>query len=294
MTTGRIPIDARLALDARGLDRLKTQSREAPEAALKTVAKQFEAVFMNTLLKSMRDALPNMDSLASNDANLYKGMLDQEFANRLADRGIGIADVLVRKLGDQRKGPSVAGAQGSAEPALDQPGAATAATRSQAADEAPRGFVRKMMPEARAAERETGVPAAFILGQAALESGWGQREIRRADGSSAFNLFGIKAGRDWKGAAVEVVSTEYVDGVARKVADKFRAYASYGDAFHDYAKLISGSPRYAEAVRGADTAAGFARGLQQGGYATDPRYAEKLTRVINQTIAITRSASRSA
>ena len=56
-----------------------------------------------------------------------------------------------------------------------------------------------MWPAAQAAERATGVPAAFIVGQAALESGWGRKELVHPDGSTAHNLFGIKAGASWKG-----------------------------------------------------------------------------------------------
>ncbi len=297
MTSTNLSTEARLALDARGLDRLKLQSRERPDEALRSAAKQFEAVFMNTLLKSMRDALPSADPLSSNDSKLYKGMLDQELANRFADRGIGIADVLVRQLGNANKGRVNESPNGKPIETLTETGTATGQPKAAPPNTtgAPlHGFVRRLMPEARATERETGVPAEFMLGQAALESAWGQREIRRPDGATTHNLFGIKAGRDWKGATVDVSTTEYVDGVARGVVDKFRAYASYAEAFQDYGKLVANSPRYAAAMKRTDSVEGYANGLQQGGYATDPRYAEKLTRVINQAIAITRSGSRSA
>jgi flagellar protein FlgJ len=125
-----------------------------------------------------------------------------------------------------------------------------------------------------------------MLGQAALESGWGKREIRAADGTPSHNLFGVKAGANWKGSVVETVTTEYVNGVAQKSVEKFRAYSSYADAFRDYANLLRNNPRYAgvvaQAAQGID-AAGFAQGLQKAGYATDPNYADKLTRVIKTT-----------
>ena len=297
MTSTSLSTDARLALDARGLDRLKLQSRERPDEALRTAAKQFEAVFMNTLLKSMRDALPSADPLSSNDSKLYKGMLDQEFANRFADRGIGIADVLVRQLNNLNRGRVNEFSNGKPPETLTEIGTATGEPKVAVPNvaRAPlHGFVRRLMPEARATERETGVPAEFMLGQAALESAWGQREIRRPDGSTTHNLFGIKADRNWKGATVEINTTEYIDGVARGVVSKFRAYASYAEAFQDYGKLVANNPRYGTAMKRTDSAEGFAKGLQQGGYATDPQYAEKLTRVINQAIAITRTGSRSA
>lgn len=150
-------------------------------------------------------------------------------------------------------------------------------------------FVQKMSVHAQAAERETGVPAPFILGQAALESGWGRGEIKNGDGSRAFNLMGVKATGNWKGATTDVVTTEYVGGKAIKTVEKFRAYGSYKEAFSDYARLISNSPRYADVVRGARTAESFAMGMQKAGYATDPAYANKLSRTINQTLALQRA-----
>ena len=122
-----------------------------------------------------------------------------------------------------------------------------------------------------------------MLGQAALESGWGRREIRTADGGTSHNLFGIKAGRNWTGPTVETLTTEYVNGTPRKVVEKFRAYASYADSFRDYAKLIGNNPRYAEAARSGGDAQVFANRVQAAGYATDPNYAGKLARVIHQT-----------
>jgi flagellar protein FlgJ len=127
------------------------------------------------------------------------------------------------------------------------------------------------------------VPAQFILGQAALESGWGKREIKFADGSTSHNLFGVKATGNWKGPTVEAVTTEYVGGVARKTVEKFRAYSSYAESFADYARLIGNNPRYAATLKSAD-AAQFAQSLQKAGYATDPNYASKLTAVIQQTL----------
>ena len=152
-------------------------------------------------------------------------------------------------------------------------------------------FVLRHHDAAQAAERATGIPAAFMVAQAAHETGWGRREIRAADGSNAFNLFGIKAGAQWKGPVAEVTTTEYVDGQARKVTAKFRAYSSYEESFADYAKLMKSSPRYAGVVANADTAGGFAQGLQRAGYATDPRYADKLSGAIATTQRLRRSVT---
>jgi flagellar protein FlgJ len=289
MNPTRGTMEARSALDAQALDRLKAQARERPDEAVKAAAKQFEAVFMNMLLKSMREALPRTDALASNSSSLYTSLLDQELATRMGDRGVGIADALVKQLSQGQRGRALPGS--SADQTLRKLDSATG--QVQGAGGAPKAFVDRMLPQAKQAERATGVPAAFMLGQAALESGWGQREIRRADGASSFNLFGIKATPNWRGATADVMTTEYVNGVARKQVEKFRAYGSYAEAFEDYARLIAGNPRYAQALQSGGDAQKFAWGLQQGGYATDPRYAEKLTRVIHHTMALTRTNTRS-
>ncbi len=150
-------------------------------------------------------------------------------------------------------------------------------------------FIRKHLDAAKAAEAASGIPSGHILGQAALESGWGKHEIKMKDGSSSHNLFGIKATSDWQGKVAEVTTTEYIGGVARKVTAKFRAYDSYEDAFKDHARLLTQSPRYSQTVAKADTARGYAQGLQKAGYATDPAYANKLTQVINTALRVQRS-----
>lgn len=150
-------------------------------------------------------------------------------------------------------------------------------------------FIRKHHEAAKAAEAASGIPSGHILGQAALESGWGKHEIKMKDGTSSHNLFGIKATSDWKGKVAEVTTTEYIGGVARKVTAKFRAYDSYADAFKDHARLLTQSPRYSQTVAKADTAQGYAQGLQKAGYATDPAYANKLTQVINTALRVQRS-----
>jgi flagellar protein FlgJ len=170
----------------------------------------------------------------------------------------------------------------SAAAATAAAGAAAAAVPTGAASAAQTGnFVNRIWSHAVEAARSIGVPPQFMVGQAALESGWGRHEIRNADGSATHNLFGIKAGRGWNGPVVEKTTTEYVNGVAQKTTAKFRAYSSYGEAFRDYANLLRGNPRYNNALAQGQDARGFARGLQQGGYATDPAYADKLVRVIN-------------
>ena len=144
-------------------------------------------------------------------------------------------------------------------------------------------FIQAHTDAAAAAEKATGIPAKFMIAQAAHETGWGRKEIKNADGSTSFNLFGMKAGPNWKGATTDITTTEYIGGKAHKVTQTFRAYGSYAESFADYASTMKNSPRYAAVVAAGKDATGFARGLQHAGYATDPAYADKLAKVIHTT-----------
>jgi flagellar protein FlgJ len=278
---------AAIAADSRSLDALRNQAKNDPDRALKDAAKQFEALFMQMLLKSMRDALPQSDFLANDASRTYTGMLDTQLAQNMSGKGIGLAELMVRQLTQGKGNPLEKGAQGAAAgprslaPPLEKLAQASAAG---AAGGAPQEFVDRMLPHALEASQASGVPARFILGQAALESGWGRGEIRGAGGAASHNLFGIKAGAGWQGRTVAVATTEYVDGRPVKTVETFRAYDSYAEGFRDWAQLVSRNPRYAAAVAPGNDAASFAQGLARGGYATDPAYAAKLTRVINSSL----------
>ena len=164
-----------------------------------------------------------------------------------------------------------------------EPVAATAPAAVSRKGDAPahvESFVQRMLPHAQQASASSGIPAHFMMGQAALETGWGRAEIRGADGQNSHNLFGIKAGGSWKGRTVDITTTEYVNGKPQKQVDSFRAYDSYADSFRDYANMLRGNARYQDVVAAGQSAAGFAQGLQQAGYATDPNYAQKLMSVI--------------
>lgn len=299
MSSSRLNAQQALVQDSRTLDALRVQAGKDPKQALQAAAKQFETVFMSMVLKSMRDTVPKEGLMSGgSQEQMFQGMLDQQFAQGIADgKGVGLADLIVKQLARNLQPledrPLGARQQVPAATRLDAIRNATRAAQSDQlsslpSGDGPRAFVDRLWDDAKAAEAKVGVPAQFMLGQAALESGWGRREIVGADGTPSHNLFGIKAGGGWTGKTVEAMTTEYVNGVAVKRAERFRAYDSYADAFADYAQLIGAKPRYAVALQ-QTSAAGFAAGLQRGGYATDPGYAEKLTRVINQTLALTRS-----
>lgn len=283
-TIGQPGMSANLAIDAQALDKLRLEANKAPDKALKAAAQQFESVFMNMMLKSMRDATPQDGMFDSQQTKTFTSMLDQQLAQSMSSRGIGLADAMVQQLArylphhgnaTQQATAATAGAPTSTATAV--PSAYNAHTQMD--------FVHRMLPHAQQASHNSGIPAHMIIGQAALESGWGRHEIRMPDGSSSHNLFGIKAGPDWKGKVAEVTTTEYHNGVAHKQVAKFRAYDSYAQAFNDYAKLLSNNPRYSAALQ-QNSASGFASAIQQAGYATDPRYAEKLAQVINQVSSL--------
>jgi peptidoglycan hydrolase FlgJ len=292
-----------LAIDAKGLDSLRQSARQNSPEALKTAAKQFEALFMNMIMKSMRAATPQDGILDNEQSRMYTSMLDQQLSQNLSKRGVGLAEVLIRQLsttlapqvspeGDlEAAGVSDATNAGTQkfnpwQPAALSVEAPVSMTRTDSAQpEHVQAFQERLGAHAEEASRTTGIPAKFMLGQAALESGWGKREIRATDGSTSHNLFGIKATGGWKGRVVEAVTTEYVNGVPQKRIEKFRAYDSYADSFRDYASLLRNNPRYESVLANASDVNSFAQGLQRAGYATDPEYAAKLTRIITQNLS---------
>jgi flagellar rod assembly protein/muramidase FlgJ len=144
----------------------------------------------------------------------------------------------------------------------------------------PRAFLAQHAQAARQAQASSGIPATFMVAQAALETGWGKHEIRFDDGRTSHNLFGIRASANWKGPVAEIWTTEYVNGSPQRVRGQFRAYGSYEESFNDYARLISQNPRYANAMRNLGDPQAFAASLQQAGYATAPNYASVLSSVI--------------
>jgi flagellar protein FlgJ len=294
--------------DASGLAALKRQTKANDPAALKAAAQQFEALFLQMVLKSMRDAAPRDGLFDSDQTRLYESLLDQQMGQLMAGkRGTGLAALIEKQLTRTTSGdpvifenglpvqsPAAAYPLNRALPALPLPSAGTqslpaasvplrpaapAATGAAGSSANARAFIEKVLPHAQDASDTTGIPANFLVGQAALETGWGRAELHRADGRSSYNIFGIKAGRNWTGPTVDATTTEYVGGIAQQRVERFRAYGSYAEACRDYANLLASNPRYATVLGTADASA-FAQSLQRAGYATDPAYADKLTRII--------------
>jgi flagellar protein FlgJ len=260
---------------------LRSAAAQDPQRAVKEAAKQFEALFMQELMKSMRQATMASRLLDNEGTKLGTEMMDTEFAGKMSGLPGGLAAAIERQLSRQMSS------------AVDAPRAVNRTTQTTplrppaSAGE----FVSMHGDAAKRAEQATGIPATFMVAQAAHETGWGKKQIRTADGSNSFNLFGIKATADWKGPVARITTTEYVDGRPRKLTQSFRVYSSYEESFADYARLMRTSPRYREVVARADDARQFAQGLQRAGYATDPAYAEKLGRVINTTLRLQRGTA---
>ena len=304
-----------LAVDVRGAQALKARAAAGDPETLRTAARQFEAMVVQIMLKTMRETrfAPEGDVLGEGQGvKLYRELLDQQWAQKMSDgRGLGFADMMVKALeargralppeamarlaqpdgGETAQSFSLPARTDStatetalpaAAPAGREAAAAPAATPA-AADYRQR-FLDRLRPHAEQIEAETGLPARFILAHAALETGWGRHEIRNADGTNSHNLFGIKAGRGWQGGVAEQETTEYQYGVPVRRTEPFRAYAGYGEALRDYAGLLG--KRYQGAVRAGNDAAAFAQGLAAGGYATDPDYAGKLKGVIASVAAL--------
>jgi flagellar protein FlgJ len=291
MSYGSISNSQALAADSQSLGALKLEAGKNSKSAIKETAKQFESLFMRELIKSMREATMKSGMLDSPGGDLGTDLLDQQFAVQMSGKAGGLSDLIEQQLTRQMGTPPAGASQTSKSAAVSPSSAPSSAISktTRAPSESQASFVNQHSAAANEAERASGLPAGFMLGQAGHETGWGKHEIKHKGGASSHNLFGIKAGASWTGKVAEVTTTEYVNGVPQKQVARFRAYDSYADSFKDYARMISESPRYAKAREQTGSAHAFASGLQKAGYATDPDYAAKLSRAINTTLQIRRA-----
>lgn len=299
----------RFVLDLKATAEIRAKLKQDPQAGLRAAAQQFEGMLLQMMLKSMRDATPQDGMLDSEQAKFFTTVMDQQLAQNLSVEGkLGFAKMIEQQLGRnlvsgdpvdpasslellqknllQRQAASPAGsvagigaARIRSKPIEPSSGAFPLSANDNASGS---DFVNRIWPHAVEAAKAIDVPPQFLVAHSALESAWGKSEIRKPDGSPTFNLFGVKAGRNWQGPTVEVQTTEYVNGVAQTSHEKFRVYGSYAESFRDYANLLRDSPRFSN-VLGQRDGVQFSRSLQQSGYATDPMYADKLSRIISGT-----------
>lgn len=302
--------------DFSGLNTMRAEARVDPQASLKQVAKQFEGIFIQMMLKSMRDASMGDDIFDSDQSKLYRDMFDKQVALDMANsKGIGIADSLVRQLGkkpteanqpdkteiSEYKGLIKANEQvvnGKLLPhtlrrlnEVDQ-----ISVRELSSYELPEikpisdktdfksteEFTNHILPYAEKAAKELGVSPLVLVSQAALETGWGKAVTRHQDGSSSYNLFNIKADKRWDGEHVIKSTLEYNNGLAKHEKAAFRAYDSYADSFDDYVDYLRTNSRYADALRRQGNDQSFINDIHKAGYATDPNYANKVIDILKR------------
>lgn len=306
--------------DLQGLARLRTQAINTPDDAIDEVASQFESLFVQMMLKSMRDATIEGGLFDSSRMEMYQSMYDQQVSLQLASQGaLGLSDILAEQL-DQRQNlepkqdaeadnvvtgdllglsrrleihnphrvdgplqrgyaPAVVPARPTVAGEHNAPAQAVAGWQPSSPEE----FIRGVWEHAVNAAGKLGVDPLVLVAQSALETGWGKKVIVKEDGASSFNLFGIKADRDWRGEAATVNTLEYRDGVARLEKASFRAYESLAGSFEDYVDFLQSSPRYQQALAKVADTRGFLHGLQDAGYATDPHYADKILGILGRS-----------
>ncbi len=271
------------ALNNRGLDAISKLGRDRDPAALREVARQFEAMFLQQMLKSMRsasDVFAQDNFMNSSDTQFYRDMYDQQLTLEMsAGKGMGIAESFYRQMldayGEAVDPPEPA--QPEKAPITEKPQTSSSAVSSSLLDQAstPEAFTAAIQPYVNWAASVLKISPKAIMAQAALETGWGKHVLRDERGNNSYNLFNIKTGSQWAGDRLEVSTTEYRGGEARREQADFRQYESLFSAFRDYVQLLQ-KPRYQQALAAGDDAAAFARELQRAGYATDPEYADKI------------------
>jgi flagellar protein FlgJ len=281
--------------DLNGLAALKKDSR-SPQA-LHAIAQQVDALFLQMMLKSMRDASAATGEADSNEMGMYQDMFDKQISLTLSQhQDLGLGSLLTRQIpaaaapaSPAAKAPSAPASAPAAAPTTAPAGSNTGAAAPAAPATAPPTtmlqsaveFVGEVLPTITRAAQTLGVSPLGLLAQAALETGWGKRMAHTAEGAPSLNMFGIKADDSWQGARASANTLEFSAGVASQRHTAFRAYASIQDSVSDFANLLKGSPRYARAVAAGGDAQAYVNGIGQSGYATDPEYGNKLNEILN-------------
>jgi flagellar protein FlgJ len=286
--------------DLSGLNAITQLGRENTPEAMRQVAQQFESVFLGIMLKAMRESnavFAEGNYLQSNEMEFHQQNFDNQLSLHMSEgRGLGLADVLYEQMMSQyalvpepaKPVPLDASSLLAQRFISPKPASATVTvprpaptTPTPARIESPSEFVKSLYPIAEEVATRIGVDPRVLLAQSALETGWGRRMIAMPDGSTSHNLFGIKADARWSGDRATVNTVEFRDGVAVQEKASFRSYDSYEESFRDYVQFLLDNPRYQEALSNSGNSEAFAQRLQDAGYATDPVYAKKITRVMN-------------
>lgn len=302
------PLDPRQTanyLDFNQLKQLHSLSEKRPDQSLKEVARQFEALFLQMVMKNMRSAKLGEGILDSQQSEFYQELLDhQVIMNLVKQRSVGMADIIVKQL----QGNTPLDAPNDAIkplPSMDKPGGMgqmNSPSGNQTIDpvippekniesnrenptsiSSPEDFFSQLWPLAEKTAAQWGLDTQALMAQAALETGFGRHIPQRDDGSSSFNVFGIKAGKSWQGPVVNRPTLEYQEGVLVSKRDGFRAYTDFAAAFNDYAHLIGATPRYRQALDNSRDPERYFTALQAAGYSSDPQYANKIMALLMGT-----------
>lgn len=297
--------------DFSGLDRLKAKGKQGEEGSIKEVARQLESLFLNQLLKSMRQANEGFSEgsfLSSNQTKMYDQMLDSQLSVSLTKgAGIGLADTIIKQLSSTQGGsPEKTAIELNQKPVSDMRRLLLDARRVSASSDTeyalinadiaaqtsnrlesavtdilkvpttPDEFIQWVYPHAVEAAKELGVSPKVLVAQSALETGWGQKPIVTAEGGNSNNLFGIKADHRWSGENTSITTLEYREGIAKKERANFRVYDTVKESLQDYVQFLKTNPRYQQALEKVNDPKAFTQSLMDAGYATDPKYAEKI------------------
>lgn len=296
--------------DLKGIDNLRRAAQSGDKGALEEAAKQFEAIFMQMMLKSMRKAqgaLADKDSpFNSQQVQFYRDMHDQQLAVDLSSRGgVGIADIIVQQLSPGKDGfmpaaairdnanlanmtrqPTVNATRSDSQVAAQNTEQSQAQPQQQPASKqsafaSPSEFISTLLPHAKEFAQKLGLDAEALLAQAAVETGWGRFMIHSGDGQNSHNLFGIKADKRWDGQSTSINTLEFDQGIPKQQKAAFRSYDSFTDSLKDYVSFVTDNPRYQQAIEKASDPKAYFSALQAAGYATDPQYANKVLSVLN-------------
>lgn len=286
--------------DTQSLFKLRRLAHEDAQQALPEVAKQFEGIFMQAMLKSMHKSAQFIDEsnpFYAKHAEDFKEMLDAQYVHEMGkNQGLGLAKVLEQQLGKRDE----AGVQKTLKPLkannpylntnTNTPHANKAAMRAcykvstpetkaaeSVSDTHPvHDFVKALLPYAKKAASALGLDPKILLAQAALETGWGRSVISKEDGQSSHNLFNIKSSAKSADNAVKVTTTEYYAHTPVKTSAEFKTYSDVGESFADYVRLLQDNERYGEVLNQVGNPESFVHALHRAGYATDPNYADKI------------------
>jgi flagellar rod assembly protein/muramidase FlgJ len=308
----------RFAYDLSGLNQLKRSAANGSSESVKQVAQQFESLFINMMMQSMRKAVPESGLFNHSATQLFTSMFDQQIAQQAAGKGFGLADIITKQLSHHTSPSTKVNLQSNTNNAQQnlslakslfsdvssnispqalgqmlyrqhKANQATSSTNqlslktqiNDGKDEHIVKFVTEWLEPAKQAAKHSGIPYEIIIAQAALETGWGQKQIKTENNQSSHNYFGIKANQSWQGDSTQLTTKEFINNKMIKIKDQFRVYNSKQHALTDYINLLTNSPRY-RAVVNAPDARTAAKALQEANYATDPNYSDKLIQIIRR------------